>query len=209
MSEQPSANERQSLRSSRVMMARMSAMMLLQYWPLGIWGVTVGTYIAENTGQQGEKIFSAGFVGYSTAAGAIGSLISPVLSGFSVIGILLPNVCSPCSHVAARLPPGSCSKAVAKSRFSFGSWFTSSALHRLRPSPTRLRYDICADADAEYPTVRIFSTIGWIGAGLFLGFVWPWFAGTSIEATRTPLDARRTGKSVDGIVFSDASAHPT
>ena len=57
-------------------------MMLLQYWPLGIWGVTVGTYIAENTGQQGEKIFSAGFVGYSTAAGAIGSLISPVLVGF-------------------------------------------------------------------------------------------------------------------------------
>src|SRR5262245_23453110 len=69
-------------RSSRAMMARMSAMMFLQYWPLGVWGVTVGTLIAANTGQQGERIFSAGFVGYSTAAGAVGSLLSPVLIGF-------------------------------------------------------------------------------------------------------------------------------
>ena len=63
-------------------MARMSAMMFLQYWPLGIWGVTVGTYIAANTGDEGTRIFSAGFVGYSTAAGAIGSLLSPVVVGF-------------------------------------------------------------------------------------------------------------------------------
>jgi MFS family permease len=68
--------------SSPALMARMSAMMFLQYWPLGTWGVTVGTYIAANTGQQGAGIFSAGFVGYSTAAGAIGSLLSPVVVGF-------------------------------------------------------------------------------------------------------------------------------
>src|SRR3954452_22300084 len=69
-------------RSSTAIMARLSAMMFLQYWPLGVWGVTVGTYIATNTGGEGEGIFSAGFVGYSTAAGAIGSLLSPVLIGF-------------------------------------------------------------------------------------------------------------------------------
>src|SRR5215212_2393596 len=64
------------------MMARMSAMMFLQYWPLGVWGVTVGTYIGSNTGKEGAGIFSAGFIGYSTAAGAIGSLLSPVAFGF-------------------------------------------------------------------------------------------------------------------------------
>ena len=44
-----------------------------------------------------------------------------------------------------------------------------------------------ANVDAEYPLVRIFSTVGWISAGLFLGFAWPWATGQSIDATRTPL----------------------
>jgi hypothetical protein len=44
-----------------------------------------------------------------------------------------------------------------------------------------------ANAVAEYPLVRIFSTVGWISAGLFLGFAWPWATGQSIDATRIPL----------------------
>src|SRR3954462_3230464 len=69
-------------RSPPAMVARLSAMMFLQYWPLGTWGVTVGTFIAANTGAQGRGIFSAGFIGYSTAASAIGSLLSPAIVGF-------------------------------------------------------------------------------------------------------------------------------
>ena len=162
-------------------------MMLLQYWPLGIWGVTVGTYIAENTGQQGEKIFSAGFVGYSTAAGAIGSLISPVLVGFLSDRYFAAQRLLALLHV-------SCTVAAwfmfeSRSQIAFFLWlvvyFQCFAPAASLTNKIALRH--LRDADAEYPTVRIFSTIGWIGAGLFLGFVWPWFAGTSIEATRTPL----------------------
>ena len=69
-------------RSSSALLSSLSAMMFLQYWPLGVWGVTVGTFIAANTGDEGEAIFSAGFVGYSTAAGAIGSMLSPALIGY-------------------------------------------------------------------------------------------------------------------------------
>src|SRR5689334_25220032 len=75
-------NEAVSARSSTATMVRISAMMFLQYWPLGAWGVTFGTYIAANTGSNGSGAFSAGFQGYSTAAGAIGSLLSPILVGF-------------------------------------------------------------------------------------------------------------------------------
>src|SRR6478735_11396676 len=82
MAERHAAEADASQRSSSAILARLSAMMFLQYWPLGVWGVTVGTYIAANTGTEGEGIFSAGFVGYSTAAGAIGSLLSPVVIGF-------------------------------------------------------------------------------------------------------------------------------
>src|SRR5688572_19305539 len=82
MANQPAPHADLAHRSSPALMMRMSAMMFLQYWPLGTWGVTVGTFIAANTGQQGAGIFSSGFVGYSTAAGAIGSLLSPVVVGF-------------------------------------------------------------------------------------------------------------------------------
>jgi nucleoside transporter len=44
-----------------------------------------------------------------------------------------------------------------------------------------------ANSDAEYPLIRIFSTVGWISAGLLVGLVWPWATGESIEAMRTPL----------------------
>lgn len=71
-----------NVRSPAAMMARMSGMMFLQYLPLGLWGVTIGTYIGANTSGQGSGIFSSGFIGYSTAASAIGSLFSPVLFGF-------------------------------------------------------------------------------------------------------------------------------
>ena len=43
------------------------------------------------------------------------------------------------------------------------------------------------NADAEYPLVRIFSTVGWITAGLFVGFAWPLVTGESIEPSGIPL----------------------
>ncbi|MEO0716858.1 MAG: NAD(P)-binding domain-containing protein, partial [Planctomycetota bacterium] len=46
--------------------------MFLQYWPLGLWFVTVRTFIAANTELEGEALFTAGFIGYSATAAAFG-----------------------------------------------------------------------------------------------------------------------------------------
>jgi nucleoside transporter len=173
-------------RSSRAVRARLSAMMFLQYWPLGTWGVTVGTFIAANTGDQGAKIFSAGFVGYSTAAGAIGSLLSPVVMGF------LSDRFFAAQRLVSVLHLG-CSMAALGMYFSdtqtaFFLWILA-YFQCFIPTATltnKIALRHLKDIDAEYPRVRIFGTIGWIVAGLCLGFVWPMLVGASIDAERLP-----------------------
>jgi len=167
-------------------MARMSAMMFLQYWPLGVWGVTVGTFIDANTGAAGAQTFSAGFIGYSTAAGAIGSLISPVIVGF------LSDRFFPAQWLLALMHAG-CAWAAwgmydSQSQLAFFLWLMV-FYHCFSPAcalANKIGLRHLKNADAEYPLIRIFSTFGWITAGFFVGFAWPSMFGDSIEATRIP-----------------------
>lgn len=169
------------------MKLRLSAMMFLQYWPLGVWGVTVGTYIAANTGEEGLGIFSAGFVGYSTAAGAIGSMLAPVVIGFlsdkyySARGLLaLMNLI--CVGTAWGMYH-------TRSETFFFCWLLG-YFHAFLPAVTLTnKISLCnlKNAEVDYPFVRIFGTLGWISAGLFVGWAWPSMTGESIEATATPL----------------------
>jgi nucleoside transporter len=174
-------------RSSTPMLARMSLMMFLQYWPLGTWGVTVGTYIAANTGEQGAGIFSAGFVGYSTAASAIGSLLSPVLMGF------LSDRFFASQRLVALVHAG-CAVATwgmytSESELAFFLWLLV-YYQCFVPAATltnKIALKNLANSDNEYPYIRVFGTAGWIGSGLFVGFAWPLVTGNPIEATSTPL----------------------
>jgi nucleoside transporter len=165
----------------------MSAMMFLQYWPLGIWGVTVGTYIAEHTGESGERIFSAGFVGYSTAAGAIGSLISPVLIGFLSDRYFAAQRLLALMHLVCALAAWGMFQSRTQTAFFVWLVVYFQCFSPAAALTNKIGLKHLANADAEYPLVRIFSTVGWISAGLFLGFAWPWATGQSIDATRTPL----------------------
>jgi len=169
------------------MMARMSAMMFMQYWPLGIWGVTVGTYIAANTGEQGASIFSAGFVGYSTAAGAIGGLLSPVVFGFLSDRFFSAQRLVALMHFGCALSAWGMYESQNQAAFFFCLLMYFQCFVPAVALTNKISLRHLAHVDAEYPLIRIFGTVGWISAGLFLGFVWPVVTGDSIEATPTPL----------------------
>lgn len=162
-------------------------MMFLQYWPLGAWGVTVGTFIAANTGAVGEKIFSAGFVGYSTAAGAIGGMIAP-----AVVGYLSDRRFS-ADRLLAVMQLGCAITTwglyTCRTELTFFLWLLG-YFHCFVPAAAltnKIALHHLANAEREYPLIRIFGTAGWIAAGLFVGFAWPQATGASIEATRVPL----------------------
>ena len=187
MAERHAADADSSQRSSPAMMARISAMMFLQYWPLGVWGVTVGTYIAANTGKEGAGIFSAGFVGYSTAAGAIGSLLSPVVIGFLSDRYFAAQNLLALLHVGCALAAWGMYESHTQAAFFMWLLIYYQCFSPAAALTNKIGLKHLANADAEYPLVRIFSTVGWITAGLFVGFAWPFAAGESIEPTRIPL----------------------
>ena len=173
MTERIVAGEDSSRRSSLQMMARLSTMMFLQYWPLGVWGVTVGTYIAANTGTEGAGIFSAGFVGYSTAAGAIGSLLSPVAIGFLSDRYFAAQYLLAFLHVGCAFAAWGMYESQTQAAFFVWMLIYYQCFSPATALTNKIGLKHLADANAEYPLVRIFSTVGWITAGLFVGFAWP------------------------------------
>jgi nucleoside transporter len=174
-------------RSPPAMMARLSAMMFLQYWPLGVWGVTVGTFIAGNTGTEGTRIFSAGFVGYSTAAGALGSLLSPVVIGFLSDRYFAAQHLLALLHVGCALAAWGMYEGHTQTAFFLWLLVYYQCFSPAAALTNKIGLKHLKNADAEYPFVRIFSTIGWITAGLFVGFAWPLVTGESIEPSGIPL----------------------
>jgi MFS family permease len=168
------------------MLARLAAMMFLQSWPLGCWGVTIGAYIAANTGELGSGAFSSGFIGYSTLAAAVGSLVSPYVAG--VVGDRLV----PPRWLLAGLNLG-CAAAVggllaSESEFVFFAWLCV-YFQCYFPVVTLCNTIGLANLrrpEQEFPVLRLYGAIGWIASGVFVGFVWPWMFGHSIESMRTP-----------------------
>lgn len=182
--------------SSPALMARMSAMMFLQYWPQGIWAVTFTTYIVANTGTVGAGIFSAGFVGYTTAAGAIGSLISPVIIGFLSDRYFAAERLLAALHAGCALAAWGMFRSQTELEFLLCIVLYYQCFCPAAALTNKIGLRHLANVDVEYPWVRIFGTVGWIGAGLFLGFVWPLVTGQLIEATRIPLFLGACGSSM-------------
>ncbi|MEM9353339.1 MAG: MFS transporter [Planctomycetota bacterium] len=173
-------------RSSRRVLAQLSAMMFLQSWTLGTWAMTIGTFITANTGEAGRGTFSAGFAGYSAAAGAVGGLIAPVL-----VGAISDRRLS-AQYVLAIMNLG-CAAA------SYGMFVCTSQttfflcllgfFHCFVPAASlnnSISFRHLKNPESEFPILRVCAALGWITAGLFVGLAWPGMTGESIEDTPMP-----------------------
>lgn len=162
-------------------------MMALQWASLGAWIVTLPTYLAANTGDQGSGIFGPSFIGDIGVAGAFGSLLSPILCG------LLVDKWLNTEHVLAILHTLSAALLLtvgfAESQTVFfllllgyfqvyaptGALLSSLALHCL------------PDSDKSFSVTRAMGTLGWILAGALVG-LWPVITGgESIEGAIVPM----------------------
>lgn len=152
---------------------QLSAMMFLQFFIWGTWYVTMGTYLFDIG-------FSGVDIGQAYSAIPIGAIISPFFIG------MIADKYFPAEKVLAVMH--FIGGAILYWVSTIGTseyFFWVLLLYALCYMPTlALVNAICfnqmKDPGVEFPNVRVLGTIGWIAAGMLIGFL-------KIEESNLPL----------------------
>ncbi|WP_254773229.1 MULTISPECIES: MFS transporter [Pantoea] len=152
------------MRQQRLLIPRLSLMMFMQFFIWGSWSVTLGLVMTQHNMSL--------LIGDAFSAGPIASILSPF-----VLGMLVD-----------RFFPSQKVMAVMNLAGAVILWFVPAALvaengalligllfgYTLCFMPTlalsnNIAFHSLASSDKSFPVVRVFGTIGWIVAGIFIG----------------------------------------
>lgn len=155
---------------------RLSAMMFLQYFVWGAWFVPFATYLTRNGLQDSVgTIYSAQGWAAIAAPLFVGAIADRYFSAEKVMGIL---------HLFAGALLFVLSTIGADASVMFLA--TLGVLLAYMPTialSNSVALNALTSAEKQFPAIRVFGTIGWIVAGLIVGFVLPGEA----ERTAQPL----------------------
>ena len=159
-----------------VLRLRLSTMMFLEVFVWGAWFVTLGTYLAADLGASGSQIALA-FLTQS-----LGAILAPFIVGLiadrwfaaqRILGVL---------HLFSAVM-----LFLAGRQGDFGAFFVFALLAMISFMPTlalanSISYRRLTSPQRQFPAIRVFGTIGWIVAGLLIGWL-GWEAGGALENT--------------------------
>ena len=153
---------------------KLSTMMFLQYFVWGCWYVTMGTWLGQTLRFSGEQI------GLAAGTTAVAAMISPFFVGMVADRFLATERILAALHIV-----GGAILFYASMQTSFGPFYGVLLLYTLCYMPTlalsnSLSFHQMTDPGREFPPIRVLGTIGWIAAGLTIGFL-------GLEATAVPL----------------------
>ncbi len=144
---------------------RLSVLMFLQYFVWGSWYVTLGTYLFKTLQSDAVQ------VGYAYANLSIAAIISPFFIGLiadryffaqKVLGIL---------HLTGAL---TLYLITTISDFNTFWWVILFYMTLFMPTialANSISFKQMKDSAKEFPAVRVLGTVGWIVAGLIIGFL--------------------------------------
>ncbi|MDX2287103.1 MAG: nucleoside permease [Bacteroidia bacterium] len=148
-----------------VLYARLSAMMFLEYFVWGLWYVTMGTYLLNGLNFTDVQVAGA----YGT--GAIAAMISPFFIG------LIADRFFPTERVLGVMHLlGAALMYAASTAQQFGAFYPLLLGYTICYMPTialsnGVSFHQMDNPGKQFPYVRVWGTIGWIGAGLLIGWM--------------------------------------
>jgi nucleoside transporter len=144
---------------------KLSSMMFLEFFIWGAWFVTMGTFLAMDLSASGSQI-SLAYLTQSLGAIAapffIGLIADQFFSAQKVLGIL---------HIA-----GAAMLFLASTMSSFEAFFPVILVYMILYMPTlalvnSISFRQMNNPEKQFPAVRVLGTIGWIVAGVIIGWL--------------------------------------
>ncbi|MEZ4686260.1 MAG: nucleoside permease [Bacteroidia bacterium] len=156
---------------------RLSSMMFLQFFIWGAWFVTMGTYLSKNLGAEGAQIAKA----YETQA--IGAIIAPFIIGLIADRFFPAQIILGVLHLA-----GAALMFMAAQADAFAGFYPYILTYMVLYMPTlalvnSVSFNQMNDPSAQFAQVRLWGTIGWIVAGMLIGYVFLWEAAGALKNT--------------------------
>jgi nucleoside transporter len=144
---------------------KLSSMMFLEFFVWGAWFVTMGTFLARNLSASGSQISLAYLtqsLGAIAAPFIIGLIADQFFSAQKVLGIL---------HLA-----GAGLLFLASTMSTFATFFPVILAYMILYMPTlalvnSVSFRQMTNPEKQFPAVRVLGTIGWIVAGVIIGWL--------------------------------------
>jgi len=148
-----------------IIFAKLSLMMLLQYFIWGAWYVTMSTYMSVFLNSSGVQI------GAAYSALAIATMISPFFIGTVADRYFAAQRIMAVLHI---LGGGLLFIATLISDNTLFYWII--VFYSLLYMPTialsnNIAFQQMTDPGKQFPWIRVFGTLGWIFAGLMIGYL--------------------------------------
>ncbi|MGH7449119.1 MAG: MFS transporter, partial [Longimicrobiales bacterium] len=163
------------------MSARLSTMMFLQFFIWGAWYTTVAVFMANN----GMETLTH----WPFTVNPIAAIVAPFFLGLVADRYFATEKVLATLHLLG----GAVMLFVPRAVESPTLFITLLLLYNLCYMPTlglsnSLAFHHIRDQEKQFPLIRVFGTVGWIIAGLFISFVLGRFVGGGLpEQTAAPL----------------------
>lgn len=144
---------------------QLSTMMFLEFFIWGAWFVTMGTYLSTKLSASGGQIGMA----YETQS--IGAIIAPF-----IIGLIADRYFSAQKILGVLHLIGAGLMYFAAQSSDFSSFYPHVLIYMVLYMPTlalvnSVSFRQMDDPEKEFSTIRVLGTVGWIVAGLVIGYL--------------------------------------
>ncbi|MGB3079482.1 MAG: nucleoside permease [Saprospiraceae bacterium] len=147
---------------------KLSLMMFLEFFIWGAWFVTMGTYLSQALSSEGFQIAAA----YSTQS--LGAIIAPFIIGLIADRYFAAQRILGFLHIVGAILLFMVARAD-----SFSGFYPYILAYMILYMPTlalvnSVSFRQMNNPSKQFASIRVWGTIGWIVAGLIIGYVMKW-----------------------------------